>query len=238
MQIRWGNAFLEANGAGWTVAKRGTENAANQVYETEVMMSVEGQWTGTPAQIVAKCSALENALTINNQDLVLIANDGSIAQRLLNAGSTTGTRCLGGVNYPSYKGAQFATYRDFNFTVQATYPIGTGPVLLDFLETVESSGSGPVIDFQLPANAAPIPVQLYGQTPNRLIQQGYAVTQGLTPVSYATPPGPLFKSSLLMAPTFKRSVKRVGAKKWECRVEWAYTMGAVGSLGGLPNSWR
>lgn len=238
MQIRWGNAFLEVDGAIMATAKRTVENAANVPYEMQVIASIEGWWTGTTPQLVAKCAAFENALAVPFKDLVLAGDDGSIIQRLANAGSTTGTRCLEGPDYPRNTGAELVNYRYYRFSITANYPLGTGPILLDYLETVETSGTGPVTDFQLPAKGPPIPVQLYSATPGRMTQQGYAVTQGLSPVSYATPPNPLFPSSLLVAPTFKRSAKRSGAQKWECRVEWAYSMGAIGALTGLPNAWR
>jgi hypothetical protein len=242
VQIRWGNTFLEANGAGLTVARRGVENAANVVYRTEVVAAVEGWLTGTQAQLIAKCAALERGLAVPYQDLVLIANDGTIALRLANAGSMTGTRVLGGVDYPdSGRGsAEFVNRRLFRFAVSATYPLVAGPVLLDFLETVEDSGGGPVIDFQRPVNAAPIPVQIYPAVEFRATQQGFAVSRALTPNAYPVPPGPLWRGLLLQTPTFRKSGRRVSAQEWELRVEWAYQFGsATAFLGGLPpNVWR
>lgn len=184
---------------------------------------------------------MERALRIPYQDLVLINNDGSIALRLANAGSTTGTRCLSGINYPDpgRASAEFVTYRTFTFDVTATYPLTPGAlVILDFMESIETNDGGPIYDFQRPANAAPIKVQLFKQTESRATQSGYAVTQGPSPTSYLSVPGPVFPGAVLQSPPVKRSSKRLGAQKWECRVEWSYIMAAVQPLVGLPNAWR
>jgi hypothetical protein len=240
MQIRWGGTPLEANGAGMAVHRRTIENAANVPYQVEVTAAIEGWVTGTTAQIIQKCQNLEAALKVPFQDLVLLGNDGSVLRRLDNAGSVSGTRVVEGPDYPEFRGAELVNYQSFRFVVQATYPLGPGPVLVEFHETLDTSGGGgPIIGFQRPFNAKPIEVQLYPAVEGTAIQTGFATANGLTPLSYPAEPGPLFPTALLKPKRVRKSSDRAGSKQYLCRVEWEYEMGlASGPLTGAPNAWK
>jgi hypothetical protein len=243
VQLVVGNLAFPIAGAGVTTSRRAIENVANIPYEEEVTVGVEAWWTGTQQQLILTCAIMERSLKVPRQDLVLFADDGvTAAVRLTNGGSTTGVRILNGPNYPvNGRGSpEFVNRRTVQFTAQASYPLIVGAsILLDFVESVGTSGGGAVNDFMLPVNDfPPIPVQTYRQTPYRAFQRGYAVVSATNPAAYASPPAPIFQNALLRAPEPVRTHKRVAAARWELRTEWAYEFGSATPIFGLPNAWR
>jgi hypothetical protein len=171
-----------------TAARDGVQNEAGQIYKWHDTIACRLVLLGAgQADLIRQVAAFERALTLQYQDFAVLADDGTVAVQLRNAASLTGVRVTHGPSYPEGDGAEFATRRTVDFTLEADYPApGAARMLLAFRETVSYSGGLPLVVFAKPLAGRPIK-QFVGQDTYRAVQSGQLVSVG---------PGPFAPSAL------------------------------------------
>ncbi len=114
-------------------------------------------------------------------------------------------------------------------------PAENNRVIMEWSETVESDGGGPLIIFLNALNGPPQEQLIYPSTMVKTTQSGFAV--GL--FAYPTPPAPIWPAALVTSPKVTRiDPKRKGLTWRNWRIEWRYEFGSVGFLpSALPNVW-
>ncbi len=107
--------------------------------------------------------------------------------------------------------------------------------VMEWSETVESEGGGPLIIFLPALNTDPQPQLIYNSTTVKTIQHGFAV--GL--FAYPVPPAPIWPAALVRSPKVVRTAPKRDGLTWQkWRIEWHYDFESVGFLpSALPNVW-
>lgn len=208
--------------------------------EEKIPYGVDHNWTvagdllgdGTQGNLIQQQNNLLNAIGRQYQDLTFFANDGTVAFRLPNAGSTSGVLYTG-LNFPGAAPGDFATRLAFTFTASATYPYQAGGLLvLEFSESLSVSGGGPRYEFTECVNALPVKSLLTPHSVCRVTQRGTSKVLGNWIV-----PGPLFPADLIDEPDIEYvSPKRSGQGFWEHVATWTYMFGGSRRIDGRPNS--
>jgi hypothetical protein len=244
VQLRYGSYLFPANAVAVATDKRPAFDGRGKPVSRRDTFTMHGWLLPSPAAVTPaaaqadlanQCALLERALAVQFADLVMTRDDGGIAFALLNATSIDGVRITSGPNYPTGEGAEFATFRSFSFTAEASYAVaGAASPLVSFQETVTFTGGGPVKDFLQPVNGPPVRQLLLQATPYRATQQGQAVALG----GWPTAPGPLWPQALLKNPdlSFASPVFQLG-RGLEYPISWAYVFGSAAPLQGRPNRW-
>ena len=141
------------------------------------------------ASLRTALDSLESAYSVDGLDLVLYASDGSsVRHAMRNNGSPQGVR-ITDFGYPEGDGAEYTTYRTYQFTAEAEYV--TNLALDTYSESYEFSGGGERWVLIETITGPPIRQTTQQQTPYRCRQTGNAVGTGGRP---AVPP-PAFPSA-------------------------------------------
>lgn len=240
MQVKLGSYAFDAGGVFATPHIEYVLNAGGQFYKTKQSVEVAG-WINVNGQADAsqKMSALVNAVAVIGQDLIVYHDDATqSAIKLLNAPSLTGTRCSRELTFPKQEeGAIFNTQLYFSFAMEAEYPLpGSQKMLLDFQETVSTSGGGRRRILIECLNVPPQPQVPVLATTYRAIQHGSA--RGF--VAYPDPPPCVFPRALLVndPPAINRTTpKRLGRAYEGHLTTWRYEYASATPLIGVPNLW-
>ena len=202
-------------------------------WDVEGYLSADGQAALTTAQ-----NALEEAMKKQNQNLVFLDDNGTeTATNLKSGGSIGGVRIIRGPDFTARESAEYATERHFSFSAEAEYPVsGADALLLDWTETIDIEGGGPMILHRPAVNGPPQKQILYMQMPYKATQSGSA--KGYR--RYPNPPVPLWPAHLAKAPKAARtSPKRRLDNNYEgFGVTWHYEFESAGPLVGTPTLWK
>jgi hypothetical protein len=239
MQLKWGTYSFNSNGcevlsrieALFSSAR--IPYAQRRILEVTGYLEADGQAALTAAQI-----ALENALKVPYQDLVLYQDGGAVSATLLrNQGSLGGVVITSGPHFTESKPSEYATVRKFKFTAEAECPI-TNPVsaLISFSEKMTYSGGGPLYVMKRAINGPPQRQMVYPATEYVVSQTGEAVGY----MSYPTAPPPRWPAALKETPVISRvSPMRIGLSGYrDYRITWDYKFESVTPLIGAPTVWR
>lgn len=238
MQLRLGTYYFPVNGTMVKTARRPVRGNDGVVYQFVDTVSVEGWLEGAgPAALSVAMNLLTLALATPFRDLVLQTDAGAAtATALYTATSVTGCVCVSGPDFPEWAGPEYVTQRRFAFAVEADYTApGISPArIIDYQETVDVSGGGPLY-VVLPALYGPPQRQLvYEQTPCVATQAGYAVGYA----AYPLPPQPVWAFALRTpTPRVKRtSARKKGLARYrEYRIDWNWDFEWTAPLVGVPN---
>lgn len=199
----------------------------SQVKQARVMGYISGSST---SDISAKCEALEAALATPYQDLGLYDGSTLLHVALANSGSLTGTVPTG-PNYPDGKGAELATYRRFEFTIRAEYPLTSGQVIQEYQETVSVQGTGGPRFVLKPALVGlPQKQIVQARTPVRATQSGRAVGYR----DYPAFPNPLWPNDehVEQRSLVRESPKPRGLGYQDYPIHWSYSFESPVALNG------
>ena len=178
----------------------------------------------------------------DGRDLALVYTAGGDTSLLLESSACNGgTKVVRPPSLPEMRNAAYTAYLPYSITVEGEKAVTSRDTdLISFSETIQRSGGGPRYELRETLNSFPIKQQTRQQTIYRMTQSGTAV--GL--YSYPTPPGPIFPSALLEAPTVtlvspKRRGGTLNARGYtEWAVQWSYSFASASPLGATPNLWR
>jgi|ERR1043165_294140 hypothetical protein len=236
MYLRYGGYTHAANEATVSIDRENLRNEADQWYAIRETWNITGQLIATPLALLSiAIDQLLVAYEIPFQDLDLLLNDGLTPSShfLRNAGSISGVQVIRGPSFPESRGAEYATYRTYNIVVQAEYPVADSG-LLNYTETLQFSGGGPLYGHLVLLDDLPQKQVLNANTPYRCVQHGQAV-------GYATYPLPapsIWPGALMKAPDIVWTAPRrrgLGYQGWQ--VEWTYEHEDARALVGLPHLW-
>lgn len=154
-------------------------------------LTITGEILATgQAAVTAKVREIESAYSRDGFDAGLFQDNGTLTPHaLLNVGSVSGVRVVGGVNWaPALAGYATSTLR-YQITLEAEYLDGTGPQIVSYSETVAFIGrGGPLRVFVEPQQGPAIPQIVQQRTLYRATQSGQAVGR----LGYPFPNPPLW----------------------------------------------
>lgn len=237
MQLKWGTYAFPAGGVKVTSRQQIVRDSAGVPWKEVRSITADGylEAVGQAACTTAQL-ALEAELAKPFKDLIFYRDDGGQSATLLtNADSITGVVISDGPNFQDVMGPEYVTQRHFVFTAEADYFVTRHNGILDWTETVSTSGGGPLFVCKPAIEGPPQRQMVYQQTPCVASQSGYAVGS----VGYPVPPGPIWSFALKNSPDIKRTApKKMGLSGYtEWRIDWSYTFEWPFPLFGLPNPW-
>ena len=237
MQVKYGTYGFPANGVKVAFSQQTQINAGGQPYEVTKRLDLDGYLEGDgQAALVQAASALATALAVPYQDLVLYTDAGSPTDcKLLNASSTTGV-VVTDLQFPDSIGGEYATFRRFTMSAEASYPVTDSmSLLVSFSERLSFSGGGPIYRHRMAVNGRPQKQLVYPFSIFKVTQEGQAVGFRKRP----TPPGPIWPNALMEAPD--RTIdapQRRGKGYTDFAVSWRYNFESAVELVGVPNIWK
>ncbi len=235
MRLAYGSYFFDQDACEVTMDIQALVNNRGVPYCHMMQMNVAGYLAGANTTAVdLQCELLEAALASSYRNLVMYTDAGAATHlALYNTGSTTGV-IVSGPRYPVGKGAELVTYRKFEFTGRAEYPIGTGRnVLMEFSETVSFHGTGGPRFILKPALVGLPQKQLVQQrTSVRATQAGRAIGY----LEYPTEPAPLWPQGehVEMRQVGRTGGRFRGSAFQEFAVQWSYIFESNAPLAGQP----
>lgn len=238
--MKYGTYSCPANGVKVTSQRDIQRDKAGVPYQYTDKVRCDGYLEGAgQAALTAAENGLKAALKKPFQDLIFMQDSGAESATVLKqAGSITGVVVTSGPHFQDVAGSEYATQRHFVFEAEADYPM-TGVVgsrLVEYRETVRTSGGGPLFVVAPAIEGPGQRQQVYELTPCTVVQSGYAVGFAAYPV----PPAQLFPFALAEAPDIVEvSPDKMGANAYRLwRVEWSYKFVWPTPLVGVPTLWN
>lgn len=238
MHLSVGSYDFDANSAKVAGVSKLRFNSASQQLSRITQLRVEGYLSASgQAALTSAQQALQVALTVPFPDIIFYQDDGTTesATVLKNEGSTSGVRIIDGPNFRGEQGAEYSTFRKFDFTAEAEYQVGPSNRLTSYHEQVELSGGGPMYIVAPAKRGGAQRQRLYEFTPYRVVQRGEAYGY----LEYPPDPVILFPDRLREAPQITPiAPRRVGPVAYE---EWGKAWNIMYEsefpLPALPNLW-
>ena len=208
---------------------------------TGLRTSVKQQWTvkgrlaaASVAALTTAIQALEAAHASDGYDLVLYEDSGSTAS----AHAIESARTIGGVKvvsltYPEGRGAEYATFRNYEVTYEAETLSSIGGID-SWRESVELWGGGPAFEFVEPVDGAPVKVWTKQKTSYKASQSGNAVGIGTWP-SFPTP---LFgqHEHVDRRKKMRGTPEYDGAGQSRYPISWSYEFESASPLNAFPGN--
>jgi len=189
--------------------------------------SIRGKLLAAGADLVAdlttKINALITAYTSDGQDLVLYESDGvtETSHKLDTSASFGGVKVLNGPSFPSGRGAEYATYRDYTIFVEAKFTDATHDTI-SFVETISVSGTGDSRFIYIqPLKGKAVKQTVAKKSVVLVSQDGSAVGR----TAYPTPPGPVsstYEHKERRRITKKSPKREADATYREYEISWHY----------------
>jgi hypothetical protein len=237
MQLKYGSYPFLSGGCDIRARLRTNLNKAGQPYSTRQSCDVSGFLQGSgQADITAQMNALASALAIPYQDLIFYRDDGGAsATGLLNAPSLSGVIITRGPEFLTNQGGEYSTYRKFEFTAEAEYPLaGSQGLLLSFTESLRFRGGLAKRTIMLAVSGPHQAQTIYPTTPYEVVQQGEAVGYR----SYPVTPGPIWPSALIESPDNELVTPERQPKGYQgYKTTWSYRFMSLKPLRGSPTLW-
>ncbi len=216
----------------------GMEKGYTERWEIRGRLQVDdtGSTAGNQAALTAAIQALQNAYSIQGQNLTFYTDGGAASiHQLVSANAYGGVRIVERPKFPEGHGAEYSTYRNYAITAEATF-LNTALGLLDYRETISFSGGGPKFVLLETMTGSPQKQYTRQRTPLRVVQRGEAT--GL--LGYPIPPGPVApgdehqdqRELEMIGPDFVGPVAARGFSGY--RVRWAYYMESANPITGQP----
>jgi hypothetical protein len=233
VQLAYGSYFHDANDCSVVISHRTQETDSGLPYEDTFVWNISGVLFGNnTADVVRKLRLMELAYSRNFQDLVLYSSGNIICHELRNAGSTSGVRVTQKPTYPVGNGAELSTFRNYQITLEASYPAaGANSSIKQWSETVRFQGGGPKYDWATMQTGRPVKFEMNEQTVFRAWQSG-------TSLGYRSEPPvspPLWPDAMLEAPTITPvapQLRRGQLVDWQ--ISWSYVFASATPLIGRP----
>ncbi len=244
MYLKYGDYQHASDDATPFITREGVYSDAGILWAIRERWQIEGMAFGSSVSALTTTpSQIEAAYLQNGKDLALYENDGTqTIHRLINADCYGGTKVVGGVSYQNnsvLKNAEYVTYRTYTVVVEGLLPISAGTGLIEFGETIQFSGGGPVWCYLPVITGVPQQQLLRQQSPVRAVQSGRMLR---TLLPWPTPPNPIWPAAehRELRQVEHRSPRRMGKHGTiyytQYETLWTYHFEAM-TLVGLPNIW-
>jgi hypothetical protein len=213
------------------VNKGGQPYSHTDTLELECFLPVNSQ-----SDCTQKLSALEKALAIPFQDLVVKDDSGNPTVLVLrNKGSIGGVLVTMGPDYPEFRGPAYVTEMRIAFTAEAEYPFaGTQNMLLEFEEKLSFSGGGPIKVYKNAINTLPQLQMPFKFTFYQMIQAGRALGYRKYPT-----PSPIYPALVMRMPDIDMDSPDRHVKNYtNYPVTWRYVMQSPKPIIAVPTLWK
>lgn len=192
------------------------------------------------ANLTAQINAIETAYASDGSNLILYESDGTTPTgHGMTSSSMVGGVKVSGPSFPSGKGPEYATYREYTITAEGKYESDTHEIL-SFGETISVSGTGGAKFIMLtPLDGAPIKQTIASKTPVVISQSGSAVGRS----GYPTPPNPV---SAINEHKDTRNIQKKNPERQadgtykNYEITWQYTMEKTSDFTSsqkTPSTW-
>lgn len=234
MQLKWGSYSFTANASRISTDSTLEYDGIGNPVSVKHVWSVAGKVFGADQYAVTTAmNDLMAAMQVGGQDLIFAHDDGTEAMFLKNNGSFYGVQFTNGPSFIDGGGAEHATYRSFQFTAEAEYPIGGPPSQLkEFSETLILSGGGPRVHYMEAVNGLPQKQVLSLAQPFHALQTGRAVA---IMTSYPVAPAQLWPGALVENPIVSFTGPQ-NSLDWT--TTWEYRFASAYPLLGLPHQMQ
>lgn len=240
MILKWGTYAHEIDEAEVTITRTPWLSDKGERVGYDERWQVGGLLLGTSiADLTTKIDTLVTAYSTDQKDLKLLQNDGAstTSHQLLTATSLGGTRVTSGPSFPEWRGAEYATMRRFEVTIEARYQDAGAPATLAFVESLSFSGGGPQVVHLETLTGLPQKQKVRRHTVYHASQSGTAIGR----TTWPTVPSAVWPSALVGKPRItRRSPKRVGPAGQpnlvEFQVDWEYQFESAVRLTGNPGT--
>lgn len=224
MQLRYGS-YAHDDGEVEVSITRRTEFGQRGAFRIVETWDCRGQKVGSSqSDLTAKLRALENAYSRGGFNVVLLDSNGSRSvHEIVNARTVGGVQIVKPITYPTGTGAEYSTFRSYEFTLEASYVdagfLSVNGGITDFTETIVIEGGGPtrvVIELD---QGDPVEQITRDRTAYRATQSGRLSSLFENP----EPPRPKWPSKLVGRGRISRSspIESNGVPiQWP--VEWSY----------------
>lgn len=219
------------------ISKRPILNSGGVPVAHTVIWAIQGMLLGSgQTDLDAQIEALTTAYARQNEDIVLLLSDGATeSQHTLKVRDTRGgVYVTQGPDFPKGDGPEYATRRSFAVQLSAEVPVaGSIGAVMNFTETLSTSGGGPRYSHVETALGFPIKQQLRRATTYQATQAGTATGYSM----YPSLPRPIFgEANLAHAPRItRRSPEWIGNSTRNFTVSWQYQFESAFPFFGLPS---
>lgn len=199
-----------------SISKRTERSPRGWTTDVVETWTFEGILQGdSESELTTKITALENAYSVNGGNLTF----GTTRHSILAAGSKGGTTVVS-LEWVGRFGVEYVNLRSYQITVETRFDQHERE-LLDFRESLQSSGGLPAYVVQTLRNGPPIVQQTSPKTPYRATQNGFAVGYS----RYPPPASPVFGSA--SPPLLDRSITNDSpdyyrGHAFSYRTSWSY----------------
>jgi hypothetical protein len=243
MYLAYGSYRHQANACAVAIERDTIENKAENALGIHETWTITGTLTSSigPSDIDAQIAALMDAYSDDGKDLVLYLPDGVTASSTSIYSATTlgGTRVSQQPSFAPTAGNERVNVAHFSIIVEAERPTNSGPILVDYQETITGKGGVPVIGWLEPAVGVPVQ-QTWKQTSTfKITQAGSATGYTSQPVIGVDVGLPLFLAAMNpQATEFEyEAPERIGDDYKNYKVTWHYEFEWPTPLIGGPNAW-
>lgn len=215
-----------------SISKSKTVGPRGFVTEMTETWSLEGiLQAASVSALTTAMAALEDAYSQGGKDLIF-SIDGNRTRHVLLGSTGLGGPIPLGLNWENQFNAEYTTFRSYTIDIECRIPVAEQE-LLDFRESLVSSGGLPVFRIHELRNGPPIVQMVSPASAYRATQSGSAL--GLS--KYPAPSPPIFGTS--SPPLVDREIGVDTPENWRgSRInyakKWTYTYSSVGPLFGTP----
>jgi hypothetical protein len=240
MYLQYGNYQHANNEGSLQVLREGLRAASGILYALRERWHFDGrlQAANTAAVITAQDSLTSNYLVDGLDATFYVDGGASFAHQLLNVDCLGGTRVSVHPSFPSGRGGELSTYRNYTLAIEGDRILPDG--LLDWQEMITWSGGGPRFAFLPCLNGPPVKQLVQQQTSFHAVQSGSASGA----YSYPAPPQPIWPAAehidqRQLVQILPQRCGRHGLQQYmDYRIAWTYTFEDAGQLaGGAPTPW-
>jgi hypothetical protein len=245
MILRYGNYRHDFGETSTTITRTPLNSSLGTLYAIRHRWDVTGILHGeTAAEVAANIAALELAYNAHEKDVYLYADSDStvIAHRLISEATIDGTRIVQAPSYPR-PDEIFSLQRTFTLSLEGDMPIapqtsdqsGAGSGEINFSETFETSGGGPIMEHVILLRGKPRRQILCEATPYMLVQSG-----SCTSIRGHVVNKPLFPNDMVVSPRITMQTPRLARSggALEYTATWQYQFESPNPMNVIPKKRR
>lgn len=243
LYLSWGSYVhgLSADGiAGFGIRRDPIEDFALEMVAFEEAWDINGtvfQHDGDIQALRRKLDNLAIAYATPRQDVKLTENGTTETHHiLLSSDCLGGTRIIKPLAFPTTRGPQNVSRRDFTVTVGGRVSVASASAIVAYEERISYDGGGAEDDIQVTRNTKGVKIQKTKELPYTAVQEGSATGYG----SYPDAAEPLWPEHLMKRTARPITLERgqqIGGVTLNKRITWRYEFKSTDPLIGIPSNW-
>lgn len=223
MYLYYNGLWFDANEASIALERKRTYNAQYRMQVETHTWRVKGvRQAASQAALTTAINTFESYMQDGGSIGLYLDDMTTLTSHYLNNAATVGGTRVTLLSYPTGDGAQYSTFRDYEFTVEGDFAPATYNLLqpLTFVETLTFTGGGPREIWVEVANGPPQRQTVTQQTTYKATQAGSATQLGVDP----NIPGPIWPDyehidQRSISPTIKSGAGLEWTRNWSYSFE-------------------